>query len=125
MHRTGECIGVPRNTDTVSPSRSTATLPCFNELTLHSDRHRCVFVFVQFLPLTLMGPAAMGAAPDGSPQLSLDRMFQGFSDSASEAVRSRMFPQATMPPVTLGGSRDLQTDVKDIVHAADTLQDML
>lgn len=76
--------------------------------------------------MTLIGPAASGAAPDGTPQLSLDRMFQSLTDSsATQAARQRMFPQAAMPPVTLGGSRDVQTDTADVARAADDVIDML
>ena len=80
---------------------------------------------MQLLPMTLMAPSATGVASDGSPQLTLDRIFQSFADSsASQAVRERMFPQALMPPVTLGGSRDVATSLSDVSKAAENLKDL-
>eukprot|EP00892_Ulva_mutabilis_P012513 jgi/Ulvmu1/9634/UM054_0066.1 len=83
-------------------------------------------LLLQLLPMTLMGPAVTGAAPDGSPQLTLDRMFQSFSSSsASTAVRERLFPQAVMPPISLGGSRDVGTKLSELAKAAGELKDVL
>jgi hypothetical protein len=56
---------------------------------------------------------ALAAAPqttpalqlNGSPQLSLDSLFQPLADgSAGGALRSALFPQAVMPDVRLGGA---------------------